>query len=89
MDIQHETITSGADVLDSEGDRLGSVIAASAEYIVVEQGFFFPIDFYIPRTVIEKIEDAIVYLTITKHEALAAGWTLSRDHPQNDTSSER
>jgi len=76
--METEPILSGADVLDSQGERLGGVIAASAEYIVVEQGFFFSTDFYIPRTVIEKVEEAIVYLTITKHEALAAGWTLGR-----------
>lgn len=52
---------------------MGSVIAASEAYIVVKQGFFFPIDFYIPRTVIDKIEDAIIYLTFSKQEALTAG----------------
>jgi hypothetical protein len=79
--MENETILEGAEVMDAEGERLGGVIAASPDYIVVEQGFFFPTDFYIPRTVIDKIEDAIVHLTITKQAALTAGWTLDRTHP--------
>jgi len=76
--MDNEPITSGADVLDSEGERMGNVIAAAVDYIVVEQGFFFSTDFYIPRTVIDKIEDAIIHLTITKQDALTAGWTVTR-----------
>jgi hypothetical protein len=78
--MENEAILEGAEVMDAEGERLGGVIAASPDYIVVEQGFFFPTDFYIPRTVIDKIEDAIVHLTITKQQALTAGWTLDRTH---------
>jgi hypothetical protein len=85
MGIELATITSGADVLDSEGERMGGVIAASLEYIVVEQGFFFPTDFYIPRTVIDKIEDAVIYLTITKQQALTAGWTVTRTDASTET----
>lgn len=78
--MENDVIPEGAEVMDAEGERLGGVIAASLDYIVVEQGFFFPTDFYIPRTVIDKIEDAIIHLTITKQQALTAGWTLDRTH---------
>jgi hypothetical protein len=71
-------IPRGAEVMDSASERLGAVIAAAADYIVVEQGFFFSTDFYIPRSVIEKIEDAIVHLRVTKQEALSAGWSVER-----------
>lgn len=76
--METEVIPRGAEVMDSDGERLGAVIAASPEYIVVEQGFFFPTDFYIPRTVIDKIDEAVIHLTITREEALNAGWTVDR-----------
>jgi hypothetical protein len=76
--METAVIPRGAEVTDSAGERMGAVIAASPEYIVVEQGFFFSTDFYIPRSVIEKIEDAIVHLRITKQDALTAGWSLER-----------
>ena len=74
--METPVIPRGAEVMDSAGERLGGVIAASSEYIVVEQGFFFSTDFYIPRSVIEKMEDAIVHLRITKQDVLTAGWSL-------------
>ncbi len=83
--MEPDVILAGADVLGSDGERLGGVIAATAEYIVVEEGFFIPTYFYIPRTAIAKIEDAIIHLTITKQEALTAGWTLSRTNPDPES----
>lgn len=76
--METTAIPRGAEVTDSTGERLGAVIAASPEYIVVEQGFFFSTDFYIPRSVIEKIEDAIIRLRVTKQDALTAGWSVER-----------
>lgn len=76
--METAVIPTGAEVMDADGERLGGVIAASPAYIVVEQGFFFPTDFYIPRSTIKKIEEAIVHLSITKQEALSAGWTIER-----------
>ncbi|MGI8477124.1 MAG: hypothetical protein ACR2OO_12225 [Thermomicrobiales bacterium] len=67
-------IPNDADVFDADGERLGNVIAAASDYIVVEQGFFFPMDYYIPRGVIASVEEAVVRLTVTKADALAQGW---------------
>jgi len=82
--MESEVISTGADVVDSEGERLGCVIAATDEYIVAEQGFFFPTDFYIPRTVIENIEEMVVRLRITKVDVLAKGWGVSRETGSGD-----
>ena len=77
--MESESVSAGADVVDSEGERLGCVIAATDEYIVAEQGFFFPTDFYIPRAMIDNIEEMVVRLTISKVDVLAKGWGVSRD----------
>lgn len=73
-----ETISAGAEVLDADGDRVGSVVAAAAEYIVVERGFFFPTDSYVPRGVIAAIENGTVRLTMTKDAIAEQGWDVPR-----------
>ena len=50
-----EAIRAGAEVVDVHGERLGYVLAAAADYIVAEHGFFFPTDFYIPREAIAQV----------------------------------
>ena len=74
-------IPAGAEVLDVEGERLGSVIAAAADYIVAEQGFFFPTDFYIPRSAIADVSDAAVRLSVRKADVLDQGWGVRPEIP--------
>ena len=45
-------------------------------YIVVEKGFFFPTDYYIPMSSIATASDDEVYLTVSKDDALNQGWDL-------------
>jgi hypothetical protein len=71
-----EAIPAGAEVVDAEGERLGHVLAAAADYIVAERGFFFPTDFYIPREAIAEVSDATVRLGLTKADVLTRGWEV-------------
>lgn len=71
-------ILAGAEVLDADGDRVGTVLAAAADYIVVEHGFFFPADCYVPRGAIAAIEDGVVKLTMTKAAIAEQGWEVRR-----------
>ena len=41
-------INVGDDVYGSDGDKVGTVAEVQPSYIVVEKGFFFPTDYYIP-----------------------------------------
>ncbi|MGI8643230.1 MAG: YsnF/AvaK domain-containing protein, partial [Thermomicrobiales bacterium] len=47
---QHQawTFAEGATVLGADGEKVGQVIAVYADYVVVEKGFFFPTDYYVP-----------------------------------------
>ena len=65
----------GTDVYGSDGDKVGEIVAVQPNYIVVEKGFFFPTDYYIPTSAIASTdEDGKVYLSVTKDEALNQGW---------------
>lgn len=72
--VQQWQIPEGTDVVGSDGDKVGKVVAAESSYIVVEKGFFFPTDYYIPTNAISTFDGDKVYLTVTKDEALNQGW---------------
>ena len=64
----------GADVVGADGGKVGKVIAAYAGYVVVEKGFFFPTDYYIPSSAVVSAGPDEVMLNLTKDEALHQGW---------------
>jgi uncharacterized protein (TIGR02271 family) len=67
-------ISEGTDVYGSDGEKVGSVVAVQPSYVVVEKGFFFPTDYYIPSSAIASAGDDGVYLNVTKDAALNQGW---------------
>jgi uncharacterized protein (TIGR02271 family) len=71
---QDWTITEGTDVVDSSGDKVGKVTAAHNDHVVVEKGFFFPTDYYIPSSAISNFDGDTVYLNVTKDQALNQSW---------------
>ena len=64
----------GDDVLASDGDKVGNIVAVQPNYIVVEKGFFFPTDYYIPTSAVASYDEGRVYLNVTKDAALNQGW---------------
>src|SRR3712207_1083787 len=74
MEGRQFNITEGTDVYGSDGDKVGSVVAVQPNYIVVEKGFFFPTDYYIPTSAVASYDDGRVYLNVTKDQALNQGW---------------
>lgn len=72
--VQQWQIPEGVDVVGADGDKVGKVVAAQSNYIVVEKGFFFPTDYYIPTSAINTFDGDKVYLSVTKDEALNQGW---------------
>lgn len=67
-------IVPGADVVGVDGDKIGSVKEVFPDYIVVEKGWFFPSDHYIPASAISDANENTVFLNVSKDEALKKGW---------------
>jgi len=67
-------ITTGAEVLGADGDKVGTVAAVYPGYIVVEKGFFFPTDYYIPMSAVASYDNDQIYLNMAKDAALNSGW---------------
>jgi hypothetical protein len=80
--VQQWQIPEGTDVVGADGDKVGKVVAAQESYIVVEKGFFFPTDYYVPTNAIANYDGDKVYLSVTKDDALNQNW----DQPVIDSS---
>src|SRR5215216_6250170 len=67
-------VSVGDEVYGSDGDKVGTVAAVYPGYIVVEKGFFFPTDYYIPMSAVASADNDQVYLNLAKDAALNSGW---------------
>src|SRR5215203_6188128 len=67
-------IQTGMTVRDSDGEKVGNVVGFDGQYVVVEKGFFFPSDHYVPTSAVASIVEDEVYLDVTKDQALDQGW---------------
>jgi uncharacterized protein (TIGR02271 family) len=67
-------ITTGADVFGADGEKVGTVATVYPSYIVVEKGFFFPTDYYIPMSAVASADSDQVTLNLAKDAALNSGW---------------
>jgi uncharacterized protein (TIGR02271 family) len=76
MDYQ---IGEGAQVRSADDEKLGKVVAVQQEYLVVEKGFLFPTDYYVPTSAIANYDGDTVYLNVGKDDALNSGWNLVPD----------
>jgi hypothetical protein len=72
-------IQVGHDVYGSDGDKIGSIAEVQPTYLVIEKGFFFPTDYYIPVSAINTVTNEGVYLTVSKDVALNSGWDTIPD----------
>lgn len=60
-------IPNGATVYDAAGDKIGTVHENNVEgaYLVVQKGFLFHKDFYVPLSAIARADEAGVHLTVS------------------------
>jgi uncharacterized protein (TIGR02271 family) len=64
----------GDEVYGSDGDKVGTVAEVQSGYIVVEKGFFFPTDYYIPTSAIDSAGGGQITLNVARDAALNSGW---------------
>ena len=70
------TVQIGDDVYGSDGNKVGTVANIQPTYLVVEKGFFFPTDYYIPLSAITQVTDSQVELNVSRDTALHSGWEI-------------
>lgn len=81
-DFADQQIMAGTPVYDVNGDKVGEVssIGQMRNALVVQKGFFFPKDLYIPLSAISGRKDDGVYLNLTKSDINSQEW----DKPPTD-----
>jgi len=61
------------------GTKIGTVAEVQPTYLVIEKGFFFPTDYYIPMNAITQAGNGQVVLNVSKDAALHSGWDTVPD----------
>lgn len=72
--VQPRDIPLGATVIGSDDARFGQVAGIYHGYMIVERGFFMPIDYYVPVQAVQSISDTQVTLAVPRDVALTQGW---------------
>lgn len=69
----------GDDVIAADGEKLGSIQYIGTNYLMVEKGFFFITDYYVPFSAVSSYDadGGKIYLSVTKDEALNSGWDVA------------
>ena len=70
QNVSLDQISNGTHVYDSAGDKLGSVVDmdSTAGYLIVQKGFFFPKDLYIPLSSVIQVDDDGVFVNLSKEQ---------------------
>jgi uncharacterized protein (TIGR02271 family) len=83
-----QQIQQGDDVYGSDGEKIGSIAAVAVSHFVIEKGFIFTTDIYVPTSAIAGIDEDGVRLSMTKDQVENQDWSEapSDDGTDLDTS---
>lgn len=74
MALDANQISNGFDVYGSDDEKIGSVAEVRPNYFIVEKGFLFPTDIYVPLSAVTSVQDDSVHLNVTKDQVENQGW---------------
>jgi len=61
-------IQTGTDVFGSDGEKIGDVAGVADSYFIIEKGWIFTTDIYVPMSAIVTADDDRIELNLTKDE---------------------
>jgi uncharacterized protein (TIGR02271 family) len=68
-----DRLAAGADVYGADDEKIGTVADIGQNYFLVQKGWLFIKDLYLPTSTIARADGDNVYLTLTKQEAEQMG----------------
>src|SRR5688500_13841101 len=71
----HMPIELGTNVYGSDGEKIGSVAETQNQYFVIEKGFIFTTDIYIPMSAVVGRDEDGIRLSMTKDEIDHGDWS--------------
>lgn len=84
MSMDFDQVRVGAIVYGNDGDKIGEVAEVAPNYVMVEKGFLFKKDIYIPRSAVSSVDAEGVYLNESKDSVNNMDW----DQPPSDQGSD-
>ncbi len=68
-----DRLVAGADVYGSDNEKIGTVADVGQNYFLVQKGWLFIKDLYLPTSAIARADGDNIFLSLTKHEAEQMG----------------
>ena len=68
-------IQTGASVYGSDGEKIGDVAGIANDYFVIEKGFIFTTDLFVPLSAVAGVDDDGIRLTMTKDQVEDEDWS--------------
>jgi len=68
-------IQTGTAVYGSDGEKIGSIADVAQNHFVIEKGFFFTTDVYVPMSTVASVDEDRVTLTMTKKQVENEDWS--------------
>lgn len=76
MTRTHEAqIQTGWDVYGSDNEKIGDVAGIANDHFIIEKGFLFTTDIYVPMSAVASLGDERVYLAYTKDQVEDEDWS--------------
>jgi len=74
----HDTtqVRTGIDVYGSDGEKIGTVADASNNYFVIERGYPFTTDLFVPTSAVAAVLDDRLELNLTKEQIERGNFTF-------------
>ena len=64
--IMSDRVTVGQQVYDTQGARVGKVAVRFPLFILIERGWIFPRVYYVPLSLIDRIEEPLLWLNVSE-----------------------
>ena len=68
-------IQTGWDVYGSDGEKVGSVAGIANDHFIIQKGFIFTTDVYVPMSAVSSVHDDEVELIYTKDQVENQDWS--------------
>ena len=72
-------IQTGTSVYSSDGEKIGDVAGVADNYFIIEKGFIFTTDIYVPMSAVSSADDDGINLSLTKDEVESSDWSNEPD----------
>ena len=69
-------IQPGTNVYGSDGSKVGDVSEVGSNYLLVQKGWLFTRDIYIPLSAIAGVDDDGIRLNVSKDQIETLGWDV-------------